>query len=278
MHPPATQWQNVKGEQEKDRRKEEERTWNVLFPFELKTGKYLALESFSAQVLIYSLLMSDRYGNVHLHPYCQPRLQQLIIVNSQVEEEASLLAMELQTLQSSYEAELKIKREYQLALREYEKTFDSLLKDQHKTLQPKNVEETFALNQQLTTELQTWQQGFKDLQNKYKELKGLHENSLKNEQILNETVHKLQQALGQSESRYEALRKKAESKLQLANDQINHVNQDSNRKQQLLQSKLQKLEVEYSSLEQQFSNKQAEASSLSHLCEELIRKFESTSL
>lgn len=199
-----------------------------------------------------------------------------IKLRQQSDTELGIIQAEMQQVETKLAKSEKARKEMENIVDEFEQTMQKMIeeskteKQRHELIKSKIMEE----RDRSRSELNTIEQGLKDLRVKYQNLK-TENDELRNKEIsYQKSIDELRQDVVASEKRVQTVKSHAESKLNEANEAIEQANRDSERNIDLVKAKLQKAELQIKALENTISQKQSENSELMRICDDLINKIE----
>ena len=199
-------------------------------------------------------------------------------LRNQNNSEVEIVQSELQRLDQQLKESEAARGQMKSVVEEYERAMNQMIEDarqekeRHKITIDKMNEERARTNAERTT-LET---SLKELRVKYEELRLLNEQYRKNELLFKQNIDTLHKDIKASEQRLEALKQHAEKKLEDANEEIGRVKAASEKELALVKAKLQKSDIKIKTLENTIEQKQAENAELMAICDDLIKKMETS--
>jgi len=157
---------------------------------------------------------------------------------------------------------------------EFEKILQNLINDKEDTeasLKNEILELTKERNH-LQEDVVGVERAFNDLHRRFENLKAKVEEFKKNEEQLKSTSDVLKQQIEKEKQKYSTLKKHAEEKLELANNEIEKLRRNTTAELQTLKAELRRSEIKISSLELNVQQKEQENSQLTNLVEEILSK------
>jgi len=195
-------------------------------------------------------------------------------------EDATILKMEIQSLESKYNSEYRNNIELHLVLKQYETAVVGFIGDAG-VISPNpsaSVQEQIALIEmetiKIANETDRMAEQFKQLGESTEGLKGIEGKYKKNEMVLKESLSKARQHYSMTEGRYAALKKHAEEKLQEATVRLSELVVANANETQKLKEALQQMETNNQLLQQSYGSKLKEHQELSHLWTDTLSKME----
>jgi len=194
-------------------------------------------------------------------------------------EDATILRMEIQSLESRYNAEYRNNIELHLVLKQYETAVNGFISDTGLSInQNDSVQEQIAQIEmeimKIANETDRMADHFKQLGESTEGLKGIEGKYKKNEMVLKESLSKAKQHYSLTEGRYAALKKHAEEKLTEASTRLGELINGNSGELQTLRETLQKAETSNVTLQQTYAVKLKEHGESSNLWQDTLGKIE----
>ncbi|RKP18802.1 TACC-domain-containing protein [Rozella allomycis CSF55] len=195
---------------------------------------------------------------------------------TKMEKENELMQLEISELQEKFEKSVAERTEMAAAVQGFERAFADLAEKSKRKEEEMNKRMEILKNDKtrLETEISTIKNSFRDLHNRYEDVKIITETYRKNEETLKENIKVLQNDVIASEERYETLKRHAETKIEEANKEIAKVRASYEMELALIRSKWSNSEITIKSLEETIATKTKENQELMKICDQLIQKME----
>jgi chromosome segregation ATPase len=190
-------------------------------------------------------------------------------------------ASEIAKLRDQSDKMKKSHEEMKTIVTEYERTMTQIIelglvcpaeKENTSMASKESYQDLVKEKDQALEDLQNVEVAFSDLHRRYEKTKAAVEGFKQNEEILKKCVADYQAKLKKQEERYTALKKHAEEKLEVANEEIEKVRKSTQTELARLQAVAKKSELQIQSLEQTIEQKNRETKELTAICDELIAK------
>eukprot|EP00051_Salpingoeca_urceolata_P031821 m.13112 g.13112 ORF g.13112 m.13112 type:complete len:412 (+) comp4458_c0_seq1:82-1317(+) len=209
--------------------------------------------------------------------YTQEELnKQVAEARMQASQEAEILQMEIEELQSKLKVEQENNQQMTTVVEEYGTAMAKIVENQgagEKDLE-QEVEQLQLEKQQVEGDLRKTETAFSDLHHKYEKLKDLAENFKKNEKTLTTALETAQVALKQSEERYDTLKAHAEEKIKKANMEIANVREADHTAIEVANAKIKKAEAQVVRLQRQLESKEKDNQELTSICDDLVKQLD----
>eukprot|EP01137_Pigoraptor_chileana_P027144 Opistho-2@9372 len=159
-------------------------------------------------------------------------------------------------------------------LDDYESVMTSMLAEMEaeKATHAAALQTALRDKEQALGEFRSVETAFSDLHRRYEKLKETNDSLKKNEDILKQALSATQQDLVTFEQRYNALKRHAEDKLEMANQEIERVRAGHSTELAVVSARLKKSEIAIAGLERTLAQKEQENKELVTICDELIAK------
>lgn len=185
-----------------------------------------------------------------------------------------LLMAELAQVRERYQKALEEGIEMQKLLHEYEQTMNSIIMSRNST--SNNIETgEVCMGANSQHGLISAQVAIANLQHRYDEMRKACELMKVNEDSLKSAITQLQSELEAADSRFNMVKKHAEERLQIANEEVHRLRTTLEIDLSTTKAKLLKTELKVSGLERSLEAKNKENCELMAICDELIQKIDS---